>query len=214
MVMAAIAIHGVRIARIELGEVIAITGLGIVGQLAATLAKLSGGCPVIGIDLNDFRIDIARKRGIDVCLSPARVRNLREAVLEHSEEDGANCVIEATGIASVYPMALPLACMGGRLVALGSARGSVELSFLDDIHLREVTVYGAHQPKTPNDDHIYHRFSKNRERALVIRLMAEGKLPIEDLITHVAHPEECQNVYDMLADNPHESLGVIFDWTS
>ena len=45
MVMGAIAIHGIRVARIELGEVVVVIGLGIVGQLAATLARLSGAPP-------------------------------------------------------------------------------------------------------------------------------------------------------------------------
>ena len=40
----------------------------------------------------------------------------------------------------------------------------------------------------------------------------EGKLPIEDLITHEASPSDCQSVYDMLADQPREVLGVVFDW--
>ena len=42
--------------------------------------------------------------------------------------------------------------------------------------------------------------------------MAAGKLPIEDLITHVANPADCQTTYDMLADNPREALGVVFAW--
>ena len=43
--------------------------------------------------------------------------------------------------------------------------------------------------------------------------MAAGKLPIEDLITHIANPADCQTTYDMLADNPQEALGMVFEWT-
>ena len=43
--------------------------------------------------------------------------------------------------------------------------------------------------------------------------MAAGKLPIEDLITHIANSTDCQTTYDMLADNPQEALGVVFAWT-
>ncbi len=42
--------------------------------------------------------------------------------------------------------------------------------------------------------------------------MSEGKLTAEDLITHVAKPEECLDIYTMLADNPKEALGVVFEW--
>ena len=211
-VMCAIALHGHRVGRPELGEVVAITGMGIVGQLAATFARLAGAFPVIAIDPNAFRLDKARARGADVCLNPQAEADVATAVRERGIADGADLVIEATGIPEVYPMALALPRLGGRLVALGSPRGKVAVSFLPDVHQREVTILGAHQPKTPDDAHIYYPWNKSRDRDLVLRLMAAGKLPIEDLITHVAKPAHCQITYDMLADDPTEALGVVFEW--
>ena len=212
MVMGAIAIHGIRVARIELGEVVVVIGLGIVGQLAATLAGLSGALPVIAIDLDDFRLDKAQSRGIGLCINPGAVDDVREAVGRHCMEDGANVVIEATGKPAVYPTAVRIACSAGRVVALGSPRGTVDMDFLADVHLREVSILGAHQPKTPEADHIYYRWAKERDRRLVMRLMGEGKLPVEDLVTHVAEPERCQEIYTMLADDPSAALGVVFKW--
>ena len=62
MVMCAIAMHGHRVGRPELGEAVAITGMGIVGQLAATFARLAGALPVIAIDLDDFRLGKAERQ--------------------------------------------------------------------------------------------------------------------------------------------------------
>ncbi len=212
MVMGATSLHGHRVARPELGEAVVITGMGIVGQLAATFASLSGALPVIAVDLDDFRLQKARERGVDVCINPKKVPDVAEAVRRHCVTDGADLVIEATGVPSIYPMALTLPRLGGRLLALGSPRGSVEVSFFAEVHLREVTVLGAHQPKTPDEDGMYYPWSKRRDRDLVLRLMEEGKLPIEDLITHEASPSDCQSVYDMLADHPRDVLGVVFRW--
>jgi 2-desacetyl-2-hydroxyethyl bacteriochlorophyllide A dehydrogenase len=212
MVMCAIAMHGHRVGRPELGEAVVVTGMGIVGQLAASFAQLAGAMPVIAVDLNDFRLDIARRRGVDSCLNPSKVADIAAAVRQHCVADGVDLVIEATGIPAVYPMALTLPRMGGRLLALGSPRGSVEVSFLAEVHLREVTILGAHQPKTPDENHMYYPWTKHRDRDLVLRLMAAGKLPIEDLITHVAKPADGQATYQMLADNPQEALGVVFEW--
>ena len=213
MVMGAIALHGHRVGRLELGEAVAIIGMGIVGQLAATFARLAGALPVIAIDLDDFRLGKAKERGADVCINPNDVDNIAEIARQHCVGDGVDLVIEATGIPAVYPMALTLPRLGGRLVALGSPRGIVEVSFFSEVHLREIAILGAHQPKTPDDDHIYYPWSKTRDRDLVLSLMAAGKLPIEDLITHVANPANSQTTYDMLADNPKEALGVVFKWT-
>jgi L-iditol 2-dehydrogenase len=212
MVMGAIAIHGVRVARIELGESVAVLGLGVVGQLAATLAGLSGGTPVIGIDPVGFRLQKAKDRGVDFCINPENAHNLPATVHDLCIEDGADVVIEATGIPEVYPGAVQLVCTAGRLIALGSPRGTVNMDFLTDVHLREVSISGAFQPATPKNNHIYYRWNKNRERGLVLSLMADGKLPIEDIITHTAKPAQCQEVFTMLADNPREALGVVFEW--
>ena len=212
MVMCATSLHGHRVARPELGEAVVVTGMGIVGQLAASFARLSGAVPVIGLDLDDFRLQKARERGVDVCINPVEEPDVAEAVRRHCAADGADLVIEATGVPSVYPMALTLPRLGGRLLALGSPRGSVEVSFFTEVHLREVTVLGAHQPKTPDEADLYYPWSKRRDRDLVLRLMNEGKLPIEDLITHEANPADCQSVYDMLADRPRDVLGVVFAW--
>ncbi len=213
MVMAAIALHGVRVARIQLGESVVVLGLGLVGQLCALLSRVSGGVPVIGVDIDDFRVDASTKHGCDISINPAHVEDLRADVSGSCQEDGANVVLECTGKPAVYPLATSLACLGGRLVAVGSPRGSVEMDFFTDIHTREVSILGAHQPKTPNDDHIYYRFTKDRERKLVMDLMAAGRLPISHLITHEIEPSNCQQAYTMMADNPKEVLGVLFRWT-
>lgn len=213
MVMAAIALHGVRVARIELGSSVVVFGLGLVGQLSSQFAQLSGATPLIGVDLDEFRIDKAIHHGCDIGINPAHVDDLIEVISERCPEDGANIILECTGLPAVYPQAVSLACLGGRMVAVGSPRGTVEMDFLRDVHLREVSILGAHQPKTPDNDHIYYRWTKDRERALVMQLMASGRLPVDHLITHVFAPAECQEVYTMLADNPRDVLGVLFDWS-
>jgi 2-desacetyl-2-hydroxyethyl bacteriochlorophyllide A dehydrogenase len=214
LTMAAIAMHGIRVSKIELGEAVVMLGLGLVGQFALSLARLAGGMPTIAIDLDDFRLEKARARGADLCINPARVPDVREAVRERCFEDGANVVLECTGKPAVYPMAVKLACFAGRLVALGSPRGTVEFDFLSQVHLREVSILGAMaiHPKTPEQEHVYFWWTKDRERRLLLNLMGSGQLPVEDLITHVEKPENCLNVYNMLADDPQRTLGVLFEW--
>jgi len=211
-VMAHIALHGIRVARIDLGESVAVLGLGLVGQFAASLAKLDGGLPVIAIDLDDFRLERAKARGADACINPREVEDVPAAVRELCTDDGANVVMESTGKPAVYPMAVKLACVAGRMVALGSPRGTVEFNFMDEVHLREVSILGAIQPKTPVEDHIYYHWTRDRDRYLLLRLMSEGRLTVEDLITHIVKPEQCQEIYTMLADRPQNVLGVLFDW--
>ena len=60
--LGSIAMNAVRTARIEMGDVVAVIGLGLVGQLAAQLVRVQGGV-VVGIDLNAKRADLARSPG-------------------------------------------------------------------------------------------------------------------------------------------------------
>jgi len=213
MVMCATSLHGHRVANPKLGESVVVTGMGIVGQLAASFARLSGALPIIAIDLDNFRLSRAKARGIDICINPEEVSDISSIISTNCITDGADLVIEATGISSIYQTALSLSRTGGRFLALGSPRNSVNFSFLEDVHLREVTILGAHQPKTPDESGIYYPWSKQRDRELILHLMKTKKLVIEDLITHEVNPFQCQSVYDMLADYPHEVLGTVFDWT-
>jgi len=212
LTMAAVAAHGVRVARIELGESVVILGLGLVGQFALALARLAGGVPMIAVDLDEFRLEKARAMGADECVNPGAASDTPAAVRELCDDDGANVVIEATGKPAVYPLAVKLACFAGRVVALGSPRGTVEMNFLDEVHLREVSILGAIHPHTPDVGNVYFRWTKGRERDLLLRLMSAGRLPAAELLTHMVKPEECMEVYTMLADRPERVLGVVFSW--
>jgi threonine dehydrogenase-like Zn-dependent dehydrogenase len=210
--MAAIALRGVRKGRIALGDSVAVLGMGIVGQLALSLARLSGAMPLIALDLDKERLERAMGRGAELTINPGEEEEVVELVRARCREDGANAVIEATGKPAVYPLAVQLACTGGRVVALGSPRGTVEMDFMRDVHLREVDIIGAFQPLTPEQDHVYYRWTKDRDRRLLLELMAQGRLSVKDLITHRFSPEQCQEAYEILAYRPGEALGVIFEW--
>jgi 2-desacetyl-2-hydroxyethyl bacteriochlorophyllide A dehydrogenase len=212
LVMAAIAMRGVRKSRITLGESLVVLGAGMVGQLALSLARLSGALPSIVVDLDEGRLAHAIRRGADLAINPTTEDDVVSVVHSKCFDNGAQVVIEATGKPAVYPLAVQLACTGGRVVALGSPRGTVEMDFMRDVHLREVDLIGAFQPLTPEQDHVYYHWTKDRDRRLLLELMAQGKLAVRDLITHRLDPEECQEGFEMLAERPGEALGVVFKW--
>jgi 2-desacetyl-2-hydroxyethyl bacteriochlorophyllide A dehydrogenase len=202
LVIAATSLRGVRHAGIELGASVAVIGAGLIGQFALSLAKLSGAMPLAAVDLDDARLAHATRRGADMAIDPKRDDAGRQF----------DIVIEATGIPAVYPQALKLCADAGRFVALGSPRGTVEMNFMTDLHVREIEMRGAFQPATPEREHRYYRWTKARDRALVLALMAGGRLTGADLISHCFAPEDCANAYTMLSEQPGSVLGVQFDW--
>ena len=82
----AIAMQGIRKARIELGEPVAVLGAGLIGVLAMRLAQLCGGLPVIGIDLDAARLTLAKRLGADATIvsSDDVSQHLRELLGEET----------------------------------------------------------------------------------------------------------------------------------
>ena len=210
--MAKIGIHGLRVAQVQLGESVAVVGLGLVGQLMATLAELAGALPVIGVDINEFRLSKAQARGVGHCVNPQLEENIEAIIRGFGHGDGVNVVFEASGKSVLFRSILKWVCTGGRVVALGSPREPVEMDLFTDLHLREVALLGAMNPLTPTRDNVYYRWTMAREMEILMRLLAAGRLRMAELITHEVDPERCQEVYTSLAAGDGEALGVEFKW--
>ncbi len=213
LVMAAIAQHGNRVAKIELGESVVILGCGLVGQLALTLARLSGARPIVAIDLDEFRLEKARARGADLCINPSTTEDVPAAVRgglhRRRGECGDGVHGQAGGLSDGGPDGFDGRPRGLPRVPsrYGPEHGSLH---------RRASARGGDSRRNPAEnsdrDHIYFRWTMNRERSMLLDLMGEGTLSVQDLVTHVAKPEQCQEIYTMLADAPERVLGVVFEW--
>ena len=118
-VLGSVSMHGVRKARIELGEFACITGMGLVGQLALQLAAQAGAELLFAIDLSESRLEVARDSGATHALNPKRC-DLRSEVGSITEGRGLDVTIEASGYPELLPIAFDMARIGGRIMALGS----------------------------------------------------------------------------------------------
>ena len=113
-VLGSVSMHGVRKARIELGEFAAITGMGLVGQLALQLAAQTGAELLFAIDLSDSRLEVAKASGATHVLNPNRC-DLRSEVDRITEGRGLDVIIEASGYPELLPVAFDMARIGGEL---------------------------------------------------------------------------------------------------
>jgi threonine dehydrogenase-like Zn-dependent dehydrogenase len=114
------ALHAVDIARIRLGESVAVLGAGPVGQSMVALASLSGAGEIVGIGAPQDRLDFARRMGATMTLGldvppEERVSSVRGV----TGGRGADVVLEATGSPDAVSQALDLVRDGGRVVVAG-----------------------------------------------------------------------------------------------
>jgi len=140
------ALHAVDLARLKLGESVAVMGAGPVGQSIVALASLSGAGEVVAVDGVQERLAFAKEMGatntIDIAAPRAdRLEQSRAMTRGH----GFDIVIEASGNPHAVSEALDIVRDGGRVIVCGhyTDNGSVELHPHFQINRKHVTVHGC-----------------------------------------------------------------------
>ena len=209
----AVSMTAIRVSEIELGDRVCVVGAGLVGNLAAQLAALSGAHVCI-VDPSAQRLKIAEECGIlETALSIGQLPGNKNA------DARFETVIDATGIPFLPTKELDLVAPQGELILLGSPRGDYQgnlTNLLNKIHLCPdvITLKGAHEWRLPvfRSDANHYKHSIERNLKVIFRLIENGTLNISPLLTQKVSPEQCQSVYDGLQEQKDEYMGVVFDW--
>lgn len=215
--MATVAFTSVRVSNIEIGDAVSITGLGLVGNMAAQLARLQG-ATVIGVDLSLERIQTAASCGLDFTLNGGG-GDIKEQILRLTDGKGVSTHIEATGVAKVGVDSLAWIAKLGEIIFLGSPRGEYNADVTDILnycHLYNrgcITFKGAHEWRFPTHPAEFVKHSLVRNSKIVFELMKQKRLHIEPLISHVIKPEQAREAYEGLRLNKDQYNGVLFDWS-
>ena len=117
--LGAVALHGIRTAEAKLGDLVAVIGLGLLGQLTVQLLKAAG-CRVLGMDIDASRADLARQMGADAVASSAS--EFRDLCSGTSSGSGVDSVLIAAETPSSDPVNLAGAVVRDRaiVVAVGT----------------------------------------------------------------------------------------------
>ncbi|MFQ6040719.1 MAG: zinc-binding dehydrogenase [Candidatus Poribacteria bacterium] len=210
--LCAISLQGVRKARIELGEPVAVMGQGLIGLLALQLARLSGAFPVIAVDIAANRLKLASKCGADFALNP-QDPDFEEKLSEITEAEGPSVVIEATGSPEPVNTAFKLAGWRGRVILLASTRGETEsVNFYRDVHKKGLSIIGAHNSVRPSHNSSAAFWTSADDCRLTLSLLAHGRIIVDKLITHRFNSAQAEKAYKLLMDWAEELLGVILAW--
>lgn len=210
--LAAIAMQGVRKARLELGESALVLGAGPIGMLAMKLAQLSGALPVIGVDVDANRLDVAQGYADETLIADD---TLIENVQRLTGQDGATVVIELTGAPQAVVTAFQVTATKGRVVLVGGSRGlTAEVNFYRDVHRKGLTVIGGHEITRPRYENSPGWWTQQDEHRVVLDLMARGRLHVEALQSLRFPWQEFPAAYDVLTSGARDVLGMVIDWTA
>lgn len=207
--LASISMVGVRAGRIAPGDRVAVLGLGLIGQLAAQLARACGARPVVGIDRNASRRDAAGQTGVTAIPlaegDPGSIKNQLRV-------PGFDVVIEASGNPASLPYALQLVARGGRVVLLGSARGTVEIDPYTFIHKPGIHVIGAHESNAPGQETPQARWTMKRNYELCLDQFIDGTLADAPLVSHIVPVADAGGIHREMYGASGRYLGVVIDW--
>jgi 2-desacetyl-2-hydroxyethyl bacteriochlorophyllide A dehydrogenase len=204
--LASISLQGVRKADIQIGEDVAVLGLGAIGNFAAQLAKAAGAGSVTGFDFVDWRRALGSVCGIDILLPDGERPEFKNRY---------EVIIEATGVPQAVNTALKMVKPQGTVILLGSARGKTDgVDFYSDVHKKGVTIVGAHEMyRSKNEsDRFGHFKSHKADEETVIKLLAGKRIKLAPLISETVRPEDAQSIYDRLMAKEGKLVLAAFEW--
>lgn len=217
--LGAIAMNSVRVANLGLGDHVTVIGLGLVGQLVAQLARLTGAV-VTGVDLKPDRLDIAKSLGAQHVFPGGAAA--KEAVLGVTGGRGADCVIVAAASKSPAPaqQALEICRDRGRIVIVGAVAMEFpwEAMYLKEIQLLMARAYGpgSYDPlyeKRGQDYPLpYVRWTENRNMEEFMRLVVAGGVKLDPLITDRFKLDDAPAAYSKILQPDTSTLAVVLEY--
>ena len=221
LTLAATALNAIRRARLEFAEFLAVAGLGVVGQMACQLGRLSG-CHVIGLDRLPMRLSVAESAGlerpvnideedpVEVSETFTRGYGLDAGIIAHGG-DGNTAFKTLHGMLKQAPDTHKM----GRIVIVGGAR--IDHTFaaaLGNIDVRSAARTGAgyhddtweHGGDYPP---VFVQWTTRRNLEECLLLIENGSLDVEPLVTHRSPIDLAPDACEDLIQRPNEALGVV-----
>lgn len=204
-VLGSTAMHSVRRTDIQYGDVVAVIGMGVLGNLILQHAKNSGAKMVIAIDLDDERLACAKMAGADVCINSAKEDPV-QVIAAVNNGVMADAVIEASGAFGTEQMACRIARTRGKVMITGWHTRHLDLHF-GEIFNKELTITAScatgPQPGMP---YSYVRWAYDQNLKWSVELFKQG------VVRRTFEPSkfdyhEIKKVYDMI-DKQDPAIGM------
>ena len=176
-------VHAQRAVDVFPGQVAAVVGLGVAGQLMVQLLR-ERGISVVGITRSDWKRDLAARNGAVATASPAESAEL---VAELTDGRGADLVVEAAGTERTLALSIELAGIGGEVVLFGTLTGGSEGLPYYQLYFKELTIRNP-RAALPGD------------YAAGIDLAATGRLDLASIVTHQLSFEEAAEAFELVVD--------------
>ena len=216
--LGAISMQGVRQADLRVGETCVVLGLGLLGQLACMILKASG-VNVIGIDISDTNVEIAKKNGIVDQAYPRNAPGVENKIQYASYGVGADAVIIAAATSNIDPInfAGTIVRKKGTVVVLGVVPTGFDREphwYKKELELKMACSYGPgrydlnYEEKGIDYPLAYVRWTEKRNMESFQRLIEKRLINLEYLTTHQFDFENAPNAFDLVTNKTEPYIGI------
>ena len=213
----AIALQGIRQAQPQLGECVAVIGLGLIGVLSLQLLRANG-CSVLGVDVAKERVDFARGLGFEAVLA-AEAQAASEAF---TGGRGADAVIVTAATASNEPVvtAGEISRLKGRVVVVGLVGIDVprDVYYRKELEVRLSMSYGPgrydpdYEERGQDYPFAYVRFTEQRNMASFLDLVRQGAVTPARLVSHRFAFADALDAYALVESAERDHLGILLEY--
>jgi threonine 3-dehydrogenase len=168
------------------GGSVVIIGCGPIGLFAVASAKALGAACIIGLDVRDERLALAKRLGCDLALNPRR-EDVAGRILEATGGVGADAIIEASGSEAALEGAFAYLRKGGRCALIGLPSGPVRLNMGPDVIFKEAKIVGIHGRE------MFGTWTR------MLQLLSTGRLVVDPVVTHEMPLERYAEGFALLA---------------
>jgi alcohol dehydrogenase len=185
---------GVQYGQVKPGDVIAVIGSGPVGLSAVMTARLYGPSMIIAIDLDEARLKRALDFGATETVNSAD-SDWKKQVFALTDGAGVDVAIEAVGLPQTFTMATEIVRPGGTVANIGVHGKPVELA-LNELWIKNINISMG--------------LVNTNTLGMLLKLVAEHKLPAEKFVTHEFSFDQMLEAYDVFANAAkHDALKVL-----
>jgi len=178
--------HAAARGRVTKDDTVAVFGCGAIG-LGVIAGAAERGARVIAIDLDDAKLELAKKCGAAIGLNSGN-EPLHDRLQEITAGHGPDVIVEAVGLPQTFRAAIEEVCFAGRVVYIGYAKAPVEYETKYFV-MKELDILGSRNA-LPED------FQN------VITMLEGGKFPVEDVVTTTVPLAEAGVLLQKWSDNP------------
>ena len=179
--------------RVQLGDVVAVFGMGFAGQIMAQVAKAKGAHKVIGVDVVDGKLELAKKLGLDHAVNGAKEDPL-QAVLEITGGQGADVVVDMAGSADSVNLCSAAVKHNGIMVFYSWITQDITVN---------ISRWHNNSLEVINTGLVHHGI---KQRSLwtpqALRPVLQSQLAIEPLITHRFPISHIAEAFAVAANDP------------